>query len=816
MAGLKTQICEWLEQGNINAQLAKWILTSLAPGPDGESWQRLIASLLLWFGCLGLGAGVIFFFAYNWDDLSRFQQFALLEVGLLISIAAYCVLMYRSSPQCLSLLNRTVSSTKIPPASPHLGATPANALLVLASLLVGALLALVGQTYQTGADPWQLFILWAVLIFPWAWVAGFQGLWLLWCGLLNLGGGLYLDTLAPVWMLLDSDLSPMLWLVLLNLSIFFAFAYLAAKPANTTKTTEAVNSIPINTRFHAPWVEYVSVTLATSGLTWLAILAVLDLDAGTHTILSLYVLYVMVVFGVCRYGLLRFFPLVLLGFSVIAVVGAFFLRLMFEGSESIGAVFFIALYFICASTGLSIWLKKQRAQLLLAMATSANVLPITPQRNESGVKIDEPTTDEQRFASQHPVFQVSQDMPLPPIPSAFTVTALQATEANSLSAIPLSSAVLKSAASLWQFLGEQGLVSQCQAPESTSSPWYMLVMQAFFAWVSAGFLLIFVALFFEAFFSDMNSTHLLIVGGLYLAFGVALYSSRQFQQHSQRSSSPEFTSQFAFAITLTSMLVMAWGLYDVFDDDSVLWYAMLATLSFFLWLWVKDNFSQLGFALIACGLVMGGLNKGLLADFVPALFVCASSGLLLLLHTSTNGIWLTHYRRVRHLAYALIICLYSVQWLQSFGLYHEFGQFMQIGAYALGGDSLNVLLVLMMGCYLLWMYAAQRQITTFSLSYIACFMALVLLGALSLPMLGLSTAVLYILLAHYCNEPLLKGLSIFSALGFICGYYYSLETTLMYKSLLLMGMGGTLLLARYLLWHYVKNANNTPTSVQEC
>lgn len=807
MAGLKTQICEWLEQGNINAVLAKWLFTSLTPGPDGESWQRLIASLLLWFGSLGLGAGVIFFFAYNWDDLSRFQQFALLEGALLISIVAYCVLIVHRYSQSFSLQNRTAKTAKSIHSSLHFGATPANALLVLASLLLGALLALVGQTYQTGADPWQLFILWAVLISPWAWVAGFQGLWLLWCGLLNLGLGLYLDTLAPVWMLLDSEQSPMLWLVLLNLLMFFAFAYLAAK---TTKPADAVNTTPINTRFHAPWVEYVSATLATAGLTWLAIVAVLD--AGSNTILSFYLVYVVLVFGVCRYGLLRFFPLVLLGFSVIAVVGAFFLRLMFEGSESIGAVFFIGLYFISASTGLSIWLKTQRAQLLLAMATSANVQPITPQLNASGAK----ATDEQRLASENPASQVSQDMPLPPMQSTSAVNVLQAADANSLSTIPLSSAALKRAASLWSFLAEQGLVSQSQAPESTSSPWYMVVMQAFFAWVSAGFLLGFVALFFEAFFSDINSTNLLIVGVLYLAFGVGLYSSRQCQQHSQRPSSSEFISQFAFAMTLTGMLVVAWGLYDVFDDDSVLWYAMLATLSFVLWLWVKDSFAQLGFAFIACALVIGGLNKGLAVDVVPALFICASTGLLLLLHTSTSGIGVTHYRRVRHLAYTLIVSLYLVQWLHSFGLYHEFADVMQIGPYALWGEGLNILLVLMIGSYLLWVSASQRQVTIFSLSYIACFVALVLLGALSLPMLGLSTAVLYILLAHYCDEPLLKGFSIFSALVFICGYYYSLETTLMYKSLLLMGMGSTLLLARYLLWRYVKNADNTPMSVQEC
>ncbi len=45
--------------------------------------------------------------------------------------------------------------------------TPGKAALLLATLLLGVFLALFGQTYQTGADPWQLFANWALLILPW-------------------------------------------------------------------------------------------------------------------------------------------------------------------------------------------------------------------------------------------------------------------------------------------------------------------------------------------------------------------------------------------------------------------------------------------------------------------------------------------------------------------------------------------------------------------------------------------------------------------------------------------------------------------------
>ena len=47
-------------------------------------------------------------------------------------------------------------------------------------MLVGGLLALIGQTYQTGADPWQLFALWALLALPWCLGARSDMLWAPW------------------------------------------------------------------------------------------------------------------------------------------------------------------------------------------------------------------------------------------------------------------------------------------------------------------------------------------------------------------------------------------------------------------------------------------------------------------------------------------------------------------------------------------------------------------------------------------------------------------------------------------------------------
>jgi uncharacterized membrane protein len=80
------------------------------------------------------GLGVIFWIASNWDSLGRAGRFALLQCVI--------VVMYGGA-----LLR---PAARLP-------------LSLLAFIATGGLFACFGQIYQTGADPWQLFALWAAL-----------------------------------------------------------------------------------------------------------------------------------------------------------------------------------------------------------------------------------------------------------------------------------------------------------------------------------------------------------------------------------------------------------------------------------------------------------------------------------------------------------------------------------------------------------------------------------------------------------------------------------------------------------------------------
>lgn len=98
-----------------------------------------------------IGLGLVFWVAANWQALGRFGRFALLEAVVLV--------------MCVGAFAR-------PAARGPLG--------LLALLATGGLFAYFGQTYQTGADPWQLFALWALLTLPLALAARSDLLWAPW------------------------------------------------------------------------------------------------------------------------------------------------------------------------------------------------------------------------------------------------------------------------------------------------------------------------------------------------------------------------------------------------------------------------------------------------------------------------------------------------------------------------------------------------------------------------------------------------------------------------------------------------------------
>ena len=146
-------------------------------GDQTFHWRRFFHLALRVLGVGLLASGIVTLIAANWDGLSQFQRIAGVQ-GLLVVVTLIALFLvwhgHRQRRKPLISGNDSVAGV-----APYAGA------LFLASVAIGGLLALLGQTYQTGADPWTLFGWWAVLMLPWLWASRSWFLAVLWLVVLN-------------------------------------------------------------------------------------------------------------------------------------------------------------------------------------------------------------------------------------------------------------------------------------------------------------------------------------------------------------------------------------------------------------------------------------------------------------------------------------------------------------------------------------------------------------------------------------------------------------------------------------------------------
>ncbi|GAA4417521.1 membrane protein [Advenella faeciporci] len=142
-----------------------------------NKWQGFLVFLSLVAGVSFASSGVVTWVAANWDYFSSLQK--LYGIQLLFILA------------CLTaFLAYWRYTRKTGQAKAGLGSQGA---LFLAAVITGALLALIGQVYQTGADPWTLFAIWGALLLPFLLAAPNAVIALLWCAVINLAWQLYMD-----------------------------------------------------------------------------------------------------------------------------------------------------------------------------------------------------------------------------------------------------------------------------------------------------------------------------------------------------------------------------------------------------------------------------------------------------------------------------------------------------------------------------------------------------------------------------------------------------------------------------------------------
>lgn len=289
------------------------------------SWYKWVKRLLLFFGSALLLAGIIFFFAYNWAKMGKFLKFGLIELGIIACVTfSYLYGMTRLSGKTL---------------------------LLSASVLVGVLLAVYGQIYQTGADAFELFRGWAFLILGWVVISEFAPLWFLWLAIINTGAIFFWKQVGQPshhipyeWLCLAIACLDGLALVLREIGVTYCIKWLTGKWLRTLLLLATLISLSVPT-----------------------IHLIVDFERTNSIAALVSSMWVLVTLGgyICyRYKLRDMIPLAIIVMNgciiLLTLIGKFLYRNShFEASISLLFAFII----LSVASGATFWLRKTNAEM---------------------------------------------------------------------------------------------------------------------------------------------------------------------------------------------------------------------------------------------------------------------------------------------------------------------------------------------------------------------------------------------------------------------------------------------------------------------
>lgn len=184
-----------------------------------KNWGAWASKLLLIIGTTLILSGIICFFAFNWVNISPTVKLTSIQTALFICLGGSYFYGLQHS----------------------LG----KILLLSASVLIGVFLAVFGQIYQTGADAYTLFMIWAALMLPFVLIAEFAAQWALWIVVCNI----FLATYLP--QIIMHQYETMTYLALFNGVFLGLREYFSEKQLNW---------------LHSRWTRYMLITAVLSCL----------------------------------------------------------------------------------------------------------------------------------------------------------------------------------------------------------------------------------------------------------------------------------------------------------------------------------------------------------------------------------------------------------------------------------------------------------------------------------------------------------------------------------------------------------------------
>lgn len=341
---------------------------------------------------------------------------------------------------------------------------------------------------------------------------------------------------------------------------------------------------------------------------------------------------------------------------------------------------------------------------------------------------------------------------------------------------------MNSREALWARLRTDGLVEgECPPPPAAAAPWYVRVMLGFAGWIAATFLLMFVGAALPALMQSAGAS--LLLGLMVCGGAAALFRARP--DH-------DFLGQFGFALSLAGQALVLMGLARALGHDNSATAFGMALFEAALFALIGNPLHRVWSAATAAGALAYALADAQLQDFAPGLLAAAGA-----------FIWLQELqqpqaaRTLRAAGYGLLLAmlLATVAVATLHGWQPHPGATPGLAGSALLGAGLSGLVLV--GTVFALLGREGLAPTSGGGLLLLAGSALLALANLKAP--GLAPTLLVLLLGVAQGNRLLSGLGIAALLGYLSFYYYSLQFTLLQKSLLLAATGGGLLLARLLL-----------------
>ncbi|MCF6289164.1 MAG: DUF4401 domain-containing protein, partial [Proteobacteria bacterium] len=358
---------------------------------------------------------------------------------------------------------------------------------------------------------------------------------------------------------------------------------------------------------------------------------------------------------------------------------------------------------------------------------------------------------------------------------------------------------------LWEVLTHNNL-TQGEKPQTDTVfiPWYIRFIQGTAGWLASIFILVFFAIAFNLIFSQPSASLVLTLGALCSLGGYVLIKMLK----------NDFVEQLGMAFSLCGQILVAFGIFFVLKLDFTVAAFIFASYQLFLAWLIPQYIHRLlstAFGLFALLLALNsygiyGIGSALVAVLFSFIWMKENNWGKLREFFEPVGLGVA-FTLVFSNGY-LVTETYFLQDLfrNSSSNHNNTGWFFQNSALISG------ILISLVFLYVVVSLLKEYKIKFDSRTAIVSFIAVAGLLLISLKISGISTGLLIALVGFARQRMVLIVLGIVSVISFFSWYYYNLNITLLYKSIVLIVLGIALLSSWLAIKYLYKDKSSNSTA----